>query len=414
MTIGQLLRAAVQAVYFIVLARSLSLNDYGLSAGMLALAALIAPYVGFGAGTLLLRDLARNTASPDRSWSTALVATVSSGLLISVALAAVSGLVLPSGISFANVVVVLVADLVVVPIITVATAGYQALGNLFPLATGIAFVSLIRLGLIVVLSLRPGVLTLTEWAWAYLGGSAIPALVIAASLSRRVGIASPSVKLFRRNFWTGLTFAVSTSSQNFYNDADKLILGRLDGGAAAGIYTAAYRVVDMAFTPLRSILAVALPKFFAAATSEEVHDVRSRFMRRGLVLAATMSAGSAACAPVLPIVLGPQFRDSVVILLALSPIPILRYAHVLFADQLAALGHQMVRTIAQVVIAIANVFLNIWLIPKWGIMAATVISLGSDLLLLIAMWYLTRLLDARRLVGSSSTFTPGEDGVGPQ
>lgn len=69
-------------------------------------------------------------------------------------------------------------------------------------------------------------------------------------------------KLLFEDLKEGFYFSISLSSQNIYNDIDKTLLTRLSTLEVSGIYAAAYRVVDVVFTPVRSLLNATYPKFF--------------------------------------------------------------------------------------------------------------------------------------------------------
>jgi O-antigen/teichoic acid export membrane protein len=55
---------------------------------------------------------------------------------------------------------------------------------------------------------------------------------------------------------------VRRSAQSFYNDIDKTMPARLGTLDETGIYSAAYRLIDIAFIPVRAVLNAALPGFF--------------------------------------------------------------------------------------------------------------------------------------------------------
>ena len=52
------------------------------------------------------------------------------------------------------------------------------------------------------------------------------------------------------------------SAQTVYNDIDKTMLARFSTLDATGIYAAAYRIIDVSFTPVRSVLNAAYANFF--------------------------------------------------------------------------------------------------------------------------------------------------------
>ena len=65
-------------------------------------------------------------------------------------------------------------------------------------------------------------------------------------------------------FVEGLYFSTSLSAQNIYNDIDKTMLARMATLDAVGIYAAAYRLIDVAFIPVRSLLYAGYTDFFRA------------------------------------------------------------------------------------------------------------------------------------------------------
>ena len=64
----------------------------------------------------------------------------------------------------------------------------------------------------------------------------------------------------------GFYFSAGLSAQTIYNDIDKTMLARLGTLDATGIYGAAYRLIDVSFVPLSSLLAATYPIFFQKGT----------------------------------------------------------------------------------------------------------------------------------------------------
>ncbi len=59
----------------------------------------------------------------------------------------------------------------------------------------------------------------------------------------------------------GVGFSVAASTTSVYNDIDKAMLSRYGMLAANGIYSMAYRVIDMSCTPIRALQSAAFPRF---------------------------------------------------------------------------------------------------------------------------------------------------------
>ena len=108
---------------------------------------------------------------------------------------------------------------------------------------------------------------------------------------------------------------------------------------------------------------------------------------RSLGLAAPIGLGIAAVlwltAPPVPRLAGSDFAAVPQVVRWLSLIPLLRGLHMISGGALTGLGKQPLRMAVQVMVALWNVSLNLWLIPRYGWMAACWTSLASDSLLAV-------------------------------
>jgi O-antigen/teichoic acid export membrane protein len=194
----------------------------------------------------------------------------------------------------------------------------------------------------------------------------------------------------REGFW----FSTSLSAQTIYNDVDKTMLARLATLDAAGIYAAAYRLIDVAFLPIRALLAAAYPSFFRHGQDGIAGSFRfaRRLVPRPLVYSAAVAAGMTLAAPLVPRILGAEYARTTEALRWLSLLPLLKTLHYFAADALTGAGHQGLRTLMQVVVAGFNVLVNLWLIPAYSWRGAAWSSLASDGLLAVALWSCALLL----------------------
>src|SRR5437879_7184816 len=64
-------RMALQAAYFVIVARVLGAAGYGEFIGVSVLAAMLAPFGSFGTRHLLVRNVRREPATPADSWGNA-------------------------------------------------------------------------------------------------------------------------------------------------------------------------------------------------------------------------------------------------------------------------------------------------------------------------------------------------------
>jgi O-antigen/teichoic acid export membrane protein len=387
MTLGYGARVGFQALYFVVLARALGADGLGAFAGAVALVAIVGPFVGLGAGNLLVKHVARSPERFARYWGGALSVTLASAAALTIGILVIARVALPRTISLPLILSVAIADLVFTRVTDISGQAFQAHERLsrtaqFPLlVSGLRTVAAVGFALLS----HP---TPEAWSVWYAGSTAIAALVAVFVTNRELGRPEQVFGYPASEVREGAYFATSLSAQNIYNDIDKWMLARLSTLEATGIYSAAYRLIDVSFVPVRSLLAAAYPRFFQQG---------ARGARAGLALARRLLpvaigyAGIAGAllyllAPILPRVLGASFQASVEATRWLAVLPLLKSVHYFAADTLTGGGYQGRRTAAQVVVAIFNIVINVPLIARASWRGAAWSSIASDGLLAILMW----------------------------
>jgi O-antigen/teichoic acid export membrane protein len=202
----------------------------------------------------------------------------------------------------------------------------------------------------------------------------------------------------------GSYFAVGLSAQSIYNDIDKTMLASLASVEATGLYAAAYRLIEVAFVPMRSLLDASYTRFFKAGktgvkgTWLVARKLLPMMGGYGLVAA----VGLYLCAPVVPWVLGPEYQMAVPALQWLAPIVLLKGLHYIAADTLTGADLQGYRSLTQIGVAALNIVLNLWLIPRYGWQGAVIASLASDGLLMVVLWLFVALHYGRSSIAIES------------
>ena len=229
--------------------------------------------------------------------------------------------------------------------------------------------------------------TVSQWSRVYLLSTVISAASGLAWVQVRIAVPKLALHRVKREFIEGIYYCASMSAQTIYNDIDKTMLARMSSLDAAGIYAAAYRLIDVAFIPLRALYNAALPGYFRAGTSGISGTVI--YMRR---LARVAVGYGTFClfallvgAPLVSKVLGAEYGRTVEALRWLSLLPLFKSMHYLLADALTGAGYQGLRTTIQGSVAGFNVALNLWLIPAYSWRGAAASSLASDGLLVVLL-----------------------------
>lgn len=390
------LRLGAQAVALLVLARTLGADGFGRFAAALALVTLVAPFAGWGGGNLLVLRGARVPGDLPAAFGSALAAVAVTAPVLLLGVAAVATAALPAPGAATTVAVLALSELVAVRLVELSAQAFQARDRLDVTARLLVLPSLLRLAATAALAASSAPATPLRWAASYLAANVLAATACLGVAVRALGVPAPTAGGLRTIARHGLFFSVGMASRTAYGDVDKLLLARLDTAAAAGLYTAAYRVVNLALVPIQAIVFAANTRLFRTAG----YDGAWRLARRGIgPLAAYGAAAGGAlwlAAPLLPVVLGPSYEDAGAALRWLAPLPLIHACHYLVGDALMGAGAQAARSALQLGVAAVNVALNLWLIPaaSWrGAAAATLLSealLGVALVLLLRRLAVTR------------------------
>jgi len=397
LSIGQGLRLLIQAAYFVLIARSLGPAAYGAFAAVVALAAVLGPFSGMGTTNLFIRDVRSGKREAVICWGNGLLITVVSGSLLTVLVLVLNHFLHLKTSSFI-VLVVCISDLIFMKITELAAFGFAASNRMKDTSIQSVVISLLRLLAIGILVLALHHVSLSEWVWAYLVSG-----MVGTGYAVYRGTAlwgSPQLQLssLREDLSEGLFFSISTSATSIYNDVDKIMLGRLSDFASTGIYSAAYRLIDVSMTPVRSLVSAAYPVFF----KKSVGGIRATYpYAKSLIFKASMygaaiSIGLWICAPILPLLLGKQYILAVPALRLLSLIPLLRCFHVFLADSLSGAGFQRTRTVIQVGVGLLNVIANLLILPRFSWRGAAWTSLACDGLLVVIFWAVSDYLYRRQ------------------
>jgi O-antigen/teichoic acid export membrane protein len=388
MLAGQLARTLVQAAYFVCLARALGVSGYGAFVGVTALVAILAPYVGWGAGVLLIQGTVRDTSTFRAWWGYAISATIVSGAALVLVVVALSRVVLPGTIGVGLVCAIGLADLVFNRLVEVSGQAALAFHQLRRTAQLQVLPTFVRMLAAAAMLLSPALATPGGWALLYLAATAAASVVAVALVSADHGLPQLRGSLRLRQAQNGFYFSVAMSAQSVYNDIDKTLLARLGTLSSVGIYGAAYRIMDVSFIPVRSLLAAAYARFFEHGAAGM--GAALGFARRLVPLAAAYAAAAGLAlylvAPLLPLVLGDEFTETVQAVRWLAVIPLLRALHCFAADALTGADRQGIRSAIQVAVAVVCVGLNLWLIPLYSWRGAAGASIACDALLVVGMW----------------------------
>lgn len=404
---GRGVRMAIQAVYFLLIARTLGANQYGVFVAAVALVALLTPFSSWGTGFLMMREVARDRTAFEECWGTALGTTVVSGSMLLIFVLIVWRVFLAHSMSLQITFLIGFSDLIVARTVDLATQAFMAVEVLRKSAEVNVVLSIARVLGAAYLMLQSSHATAASWSWLYLLSGIVAGVYSYLAVCKSIGPPKWRFWLSRSERKDGFYFALSQASQTAYNDIDKTMLVKLGGAAATGIYGAAYRIIDVSFAPIGSLVYATYSRFFRHGANGITDSVR--FARRLLSYASVYGIIAALllflAAPLLPFVLGLGFAPATAALQWLSPLVMLKSVHYFLANSLTTSGFQNLTATVQLGVAAFNIVINLWLIPAYSWRGAAWASLASDSVLLvglfIAIWFV-RARDNRIAIASAA------------
>ena len=383
-----LLRLAVQGVYFIILARSFAPEKYGAYVGIVAIISIFIPFANWGSGEILVREASRNRELFRDYWGIAILKSLIFGSIFVALIMAVYSFIPIENISIAIVFFLALANLIFFKVDEVARHALISIGLLNEAAKAIIILSVNRFvaALFFVVLVRDA--SILSWSILYCVATFLSSIMATYLVVRHTGYPNFNWSKITQELKLGFAFAVSVSAQNIYSDLDKSMLAKLSTLQATGIYGAAFHILNVAFAPIQSLMLASFRSFFQQGASgiKGSFDLCKRLLPLSLAYSLIAVVGLVVFAPLLPLILGNEYRDSAKALIWLSPTIFFRTMHFFGADTLTGANYQSARSTCQVSVAIINGLLNLWLIPLYSWYGAIWATIASECLLMIFLW----------------------------
>lgn len=394
--VGQVALAVAGLMNFLLLARLLGPSTYGLVAGALALVLTVGPIAALGADKLATRDVARDRSAAASALTHAMMTVIAGSLVTGLAIWVLQPFILPQvtrGLLMALVVAEALANGIMV-----CTAGTRfALGQ--ARAGGAAMVAIAAAKIAAVVAFAVGGTgDPLWWATVYAGCVLTAALGSVALTFRQVGRPRSGGYRLVRQVREGLPYSLNITATVAQNDIDKTLLVRFGYDNDAGLYSVAYRLATLAWLPVLAVLQASLPRFFTVGQAEGLSATAAlarRLMRPLFVYGVFAAVVLIAIAPLIPVLVGEEYRGSVIMLMLLAPLALLKVAQYVPSDALTGSGHQPTRTACIVTSMGLNLGLGIAFIPRYGVAAALVATFLAEvtyvLLIRVAIrWHIAR------------------------
>ncbi|HZC05984.1 MAG TPA: oligosaccharide flippase family protein [Ktedonobacterales bacterium] len=386
---------AANAVYVLILAQRLGVLDFGRFATLWALLAFFQTVIEQGLGRSITRDIASRTVSLAEGVVNGLVLALGLGLLSVGAMTAL-GWALAAVLGHAP-------DFVMLAFLAGASLAPRAIWQ----TASAVFNAQQRMGASAVLSVIASLGNVGIGLALLAAGQGLPGVLVASALAQILPLVVAIALLFRI-IWPGekavsravmlpmgraaTPFVVRALLGIVYFRADLLLLTTLAGFEAAGVYQAAYKVLELALILPGAANSAAYPVISAYLVSNRARAARA-YQRLlggtfvvGLPLSALLFVGAA---PLVDLLYGAAYSAAVPMLQILAGAILLSYVNAAPITLLAASPRQTALTMVTAVGLVVNLAVNALLIPSLTGQGAALAMIASEAVQCLLLFGLT-------------------------
>lgn len=338
---GSVGRLVISLVYFIAIANTLSISDFGLFATASACGIMLSRLMAFGFVSPLYR-----IATVKQRLLGVYTAGFLGGLVLSLPIIALAAwathwLIFNEQMALATFAKIIVAEVLcwrIMEIVVIVSYGVNRFGAGSSLV--VAATALKTVAAVLFAWLADG--SLSTWGWYYFGANGLAALLAVVFFYPRVRLRWKPVLYIRR--WVDAV-SVAGAEMLFYvqSELDKVLVLSLGGAEAAGIYAMLMRLVDLTALPVRAFLTLLTQRLMRTATLLE--SVKTRIILEGGVAAISTAGllGMAGFLWIFPNALGKNVAEVAPMLVLVAMVPAFRNLIEYHSELLYATGRTVIR-----------------------------------------------------------------------
>ncbi|MDP2121406.1 MAG: lipopolysaccharide biosynthesis protein [Hoeflea sp.] len=362
-------RLVISLVYFIAIANTLSISEFGLFATASACGIMLSRLLAFGFVSPLYRIATVKTRLLGAYTAGFLGGMVLSAPVIALAAWATYALIFAGqmdGITFAKIILAEVLCWRLMEIAVIVSYGvnrFAAGAALVVIATTFKTVAAVLFSL-----LSDG--SLEVWATYYILANDLAAIIAVAFFYPKIRLRWKPALYMRR--WADAV-SVAGAEMLFYvqSELDKVLVLSLGGPAAAGIYAMIMRLVDLTALPVRAFLTVLTQRLMRS--SKMLDSLKTRFMMEGAVAAVSTAGilGMAGFLWIFPNALGRNVSEAAPLLILVALVPAFRNLIEYHSELLYATGRTFIRMLVLASLAVTKALLLAWVLgmavdtPVW-------------------------------------------------
>ena len=385
---SQLGLALLQGAQFFLIARALGPHEFGRVASVVAFTSALLPFSGLGLGNMAIMRLARGQGLPalylGNAWY---VASVTGTIGIGVALLVGGGFLNDPG-AWLLLALFGFSEILLTKYIDIASHVFYGLERHEYAAVFYNLHMLVRVVFALGMYFLMPEPTAQQWAVLHVMAGLLTWAIVATVTIRHVGRPRLQAKLAWAEARQGVYFSVALSARSVYTDIDKAALGRFASMETAGAYTAAYRLVHMAFTPVIAVLLAVQARMFrdgAASGLRGTKALAARLCLYGTAYCAALAVLIYGAAPLVPWLLGNAYALSTEVMHALCLLPLLLMLQGVHTEALNGAGAQKVVAGLHTLAALTALGLNLVLVPLMSWRGSVIAAYGAQVVLVLTL-----------------------------
>jgi O-antigen/teichoic acid export membrane protein len=382
--ISQLLASLLSIVLGILIARELGVIGFGEYSLALALGAVFVIFADIGYQILLLREVSRDTTHVSKYLNNVTGVRVLFTIIVFVAMVAIV-----SFIGYPAYIQQLIWLFGLYTLLTSLNGVYQVTFRAYQQMKYEALITmqdcLVRLGLgATVLLLNYGLIALGVVFVISSAFTLVLSIVVCSRKFVRPGI-SLDLKFIKETIWIALPLSIIPILSIIFLRIDTVLLSILKGTEVVGWYSASYTIV----LSLRMVPTIFMAAVFPAAQktvgSRDLYfSYYEKAIRYLLALGIPMAVGLTFLAgPIITLIYGPAFAPSIPALQILAWDTLLFFVYLAIGNALLGIGQERKVAFSALICAVVNVVLNILLIPPYGLIGSSVVTVVSEIVLLV-------------------------------
>lgn len=370
---------------FVVLARLLGIRDFGYFSAATAMAVFAGNFAWLGTTRVIVMKVARGEGV-QQEWSRRSTLMTGSSLFATAFMMALQPLLLPelSAVTFLLLVVNQILFFGLAELGVAVAMAHKQLDVSASLRGMTAVIRLMSLGAFAVV----GDGSLGQWAWYSAAAGVMSVLLTLWQLWLEFEIVPGKLRPDLRDVREGIPFAAGATANGMLDAIDRPMLVRFGFPDQAGAYSAAYRIGQLSTLPISALVSATDADFFAAGARGASGTVAlfRKLVIPATVVSALVGAGMFVCAPLIPMVVGNEYQESVEIIRWLAILPVLRANQVFPSNAIIASGRPMVSVGWLVTAAAVNFCINLVLIPAYSWKGALIATYIAEVVYAVLLW----------------------------